>query len=99
MHTTGPWFEHNKLTHVEVVTDEHGSTVIAEVYGEANAHLIAAAPALLDALERINSMICDVVAGRAEYSHADILGVAINAIDSAKEESTSNRKIYLRKSP
>ena len=49
-HTPGPWLSHDKLTHSEIVTNEHGSTVVAEVYTEADAHLIATAPELLEAL-------------------------------------------------
>lgn len=58
-HTPGPW----KITHSEVngyrVSDSTGwgvAVVLKDVNDEANAHLIAAAPAMLEALEALEAL-------------------------------------------
>lgn len=61
-HTPGPWVI-GKHDHDVVMVDTASGTAICDVYGDsddrpANAHLIAAAPDLLEALETLYRAVC-----------------------------------------
>jgi hypothetical protein len=60
-HTPGPWVIHRPNDSERIDINAEGSFYIAEVIGgmtaqEANAHLIAAAPDLLEALEELEAL-------------------------------------------
>lgn len=98
-HTPGPWvLEHYDFEgHYEVGTvDPHGDTeVIAQVFyandgpggrGKADARLIAAAPALLEALEAIAARKWDSMTQGCDAA-AEAKNIAIAAISLARGES------------
>lgn len=80
-HTNGPWAVNNQMGIRIESENEHGwanhGWIIAELKGpdaEANAHLITAAPELLEALEAVNQHLC--------YGISDIID-ALKDISSA----------------
>jgi len=95
MHTKGPWYasESFNIHEQRIVADEETGQTIAIVYGRgsyeeridetrANAHLIAAAPELLEALKKAVSLIEGVASEtpmeRFYQSQADSLQEVIN---------------------
>ena len=90
-HTPGPW----KITHSEVsgyrVSDSTGwgvAVVLKDVNDEANAHLIAAAPAMLEALERLRGwVVAEAEQFGAVLPDDDIMEQATAAIRAAKGEA------------
>lgn len=60
-HTPGPWFikKATKLSHIHGGNPECSSLVVAGVQDEANARLIATAPDLFKALQRIELTLAD----------------------------------------
>jgi len=89
-HAPGPW----KITHSEVngyrVSDSTGwgvAVVLKDVNDEANAHLIAAAPQMLEALERLRGwVVAEAEQFGAVLPDDDIMEQATAAIRAAKGE-------------
>lgn len=87
-HTQGPW----KITHTEQmgyrVSDSTGwgvAVVLKDVNDKANAHLIAAAPQMLEALETADALIHRLLMG-ADYAQKEVEEIRA-AIRAAKGEA------------
>jgi hypothetical protein len=88
-YTPGPWqwyhpigAEHNKQRFVS----RPGHLAHADVYGEANARLIAAAPELLEALEEAAYMLNDNVSPEDNHDVIDCLNKIRAVIARAKNK-------------
>ena len=87
-HNSGPW----KITHTALngyrVSDSTGwgvAVVLKDVNDEANAHLIAAAPQMLEALETADALIHRLLMG-ADYAQKEVEEIRA-AIRAAKGEA------------
>lgn len=88
-HTAGPWYvrktgqhlNNPRLTNIEICYGKDDECVADTVYHEADAHLMAAAPDLLAALECVVEVICD---DNEEYEDDDYVKQARTAIAKAK---------------
>lgn len=79
-HTTGPWELRANDMFLRVVHGEHKTTVSDGIISEANAHLIAAAPDLLAALEA-----CGTRLWQDGYTVADpVTQMVVKAIAKAR---------------
>lgn len=91
-HTPGPWFAVDNLkgdgnpARVTVRVPPHGQTVVAQCYGadsdaEANARLIAQAPAMYDELQRMKGSL--VVLRLQKFADPDVRKLLEEMFDGA----------------
>lgn len=90
-HTPGPWAVVEKTTNYgtkeKLASVQAGAGFVAQRIGEADAHLIAAAPELLAALIECADWLEDEFAGRPQGDSEPFLDRARAAIAKAKGEA------------
>ena len=91
--TPGPWLigEDQCVDETWSIVTTSGGSIIANVNDrhdrKANAHLIAAAPDLYEALEKLRSYSDAIAAGRINYRPGDHIAVADAALAKARGQA------------
>lgn len=92
VHEIGQHWNNKALTHLEITFGEDGECICDTVYQRADADLIAAAPELLDALQKILSSAYEIehdfygLPGGEDFGISQVIKDAQSAINKALGE-------------